>query len=118
MQALHDLSAPQPSQRSWALGNLIELYLLAPTIAGLPKRGPAWHKQAAGMARSLAEGAQEGAFEVFATRRQVQRYLDWYARLGADSAISSLPKGLLDAADAVLAALPLETPVPWQYAKG
>ena len=118
VQALHDLSAPQPSQRSWALGNLIELYLLAPTIAGLPKRGPAWHKQAAGMARSLAEGAQEGAFEVFATRRQVQRYLDWYARLGADSAISSLPKGLLDAADAVLAALPLETPVPWQYAKG
>ena len=118
VQALHDLSAPQPSQRSWALGNLIELYLLAPSIAGLPKRGPAWHKQAASMARSLAEGAQEGAFEVFATRRQVQRYLDWYARLGADSAVSTLPKGLLDAADAVLAALPLETPMAWQYAKG
>ena len=118
VQALHDLSAPQPSQRNWALGNLIELYLLAPSIAGLPKRKPAWHHQAASMARSLADGAAEGAFEVFATRRQVQRYLDWYARLGADSAVSTLPKGLLDAANAVLAALPVETPVVWQYAKG
>ena len=117
VQALHDLSAPQPSQRSWALGNLIELYLLAPSIAGLPKRKPGWHLQAAGMARSLANNAAEGAFEVFATRRQVQRYLDWYGRLGADSAVSTLPEGVLDAANAVLAALPVEAPVAWQYAK-
>ena len=118
VQALHDLGAPQASQRNWALGNLIELYVLAPSIAGLPKRKLAWHDQAASMARSLATGAEEGAFEVFATRRQVQRYLDWFARLGADSAVSTLPKGLLDGANAVLAALPVETPAAWKYAKG
>ncbi len=118
VQALHDLSGHQPSQRTWALGNLIELYLLAPMLPGLPSRREPWSALAAGLARTLVDGAAEGAFEVFSTRRQVQRYLDWYARLGADAAVSTLPKGLLDTADAVLAVLPDESPTAWNYGKG
>jgi hypothetical protein len=118
VQALHDLGGIGPNERSWALGNLIELYLLAPAISGLPRRTPGWAALAASHARLLTEGAAEGAFEVFSTRRQVQRYLDWYARLGADAGVSTLPAGLIAAADAVLKVLPAETPAAWNYAKG
>lgn len=118
VQALHDLDSLQSVERAWALGNLIELYLLAPAIKGLGGRGTGWDTLAASLARRLADGAAEGAFEVFSTRRQVQRYLDWFARLGTDPAVSTLPAGLLGAAEAVLAALPAEPPVAWNYAKG
>ena len=115
VQALHALESTQRLDRAWALGNLIELYLLAPAIGGLAKRGAGWDALAASHARLLADGAAEGAFEVFSTRRQVQRYLDWFARLGADAAVSTLPAGLLAAANAVLAALPVEPPAAWHY---
>jgi hypothetical protein len=118
VQALHDLDSAQRLERAWALGNLIELYLLAPAINGLAKRGAGWDALAASHARLLADGAAEGAFEVFSTRRQVQRYLDWFARLGADAAVSTLPAGLLTAANAVLAALPVEPPAGWHYGTG
>lgn len=123
VQALHDRNSAQPLERAWALGNLIELYLLAPAIAGLAKRSSGWDSLAAGLARELVDGADEGAFEVFSTRRQVQRYLDWFARLGPDGKDAKdpvappLPAALLAAAAKVLDVLPAETPLAWHYGK-
>ncbi len=124
VQALHDRRSGKPLDRAWALGNLIELYLLAPAIAGVAKRSVDWDMLAAGLARELVDGAEEGAFEVFSTRRQVQRYLDWFARLGPDgkdgkdAVAPPLPAGLLAAAAKVLDALPAESPQAWNYGKG
>lgn len=113
VQALHDLTLSAPMARAWALGNLIELYLLAPALAGLAPRPQTWATLAAAQARLLVDGAAEGAFEVFSTRRQVGRYLDWYARVAP-----ALPAAVLAAASAVLAVLPAETPSAWHYGKG
>jgi len=123
VQALHDLAGPQPMACAWALGNLIELYLLAPTIAGLPARAQPWAALAAAHARQLVDGAAEGAFEVFSTRRQVQRYADWYtlhvdwpaAASAAGGPQSTAWHELLAAAQAVLAVLPAQQPEAWHY---
>ena len=114
VQALHDATNGTPQARSWALGNLIELYLLAPTISGLAARQTAWAELATAPARVLVDNAAEGAFEVFSTRRQVQRYRGWYAKLAANA----LPAAVLAAADAVLAVLPTQAPAPWHYGNG
>ena len=114
VQALHDAANGTPQARSWALGNLIELYLLAPTISGLAARQTAWAELATAPARVLVDNAAEGAFEVFSTRRQVQRYRGWYAKLAANA----LPAAVLAAADAVLAVLPAQAPAPWHYGSG
>jgi hypothetical protein len=114
VQALHDAANGTPQARSWALGNLIELYLLAPTISGLAARQTAWAELATTPARLLVDNAAEGAFEVFSTRRQVQRYRGWYANLAANA----LPAAVLAAADAVLAVLPTQAPAPWHYGTG
>ena len=123
VQALQDLGSAQPMVRAWALGNLIELYLLAPTIAGLATRAQPWAALAVAHARLLVDGAAEGAFEVFSTRRQVQRYEDWYCLpvnwlAAPDTAAgrrAAVWDGLLAAAHAVLAVLPAQAPVAWHY---
>ncbi len=117
VQALHDAANGSPRVRSWALGNLIELYLLAPALsglAGLAARKVPWAELAAAQARVLVDNAAEGAFEVYSTRRQVQRYTAWYATLAA----TALPPAVLAAADAVLAVLPAQAPAAWHYGKG
>lgn len=114
VQALHDAAHGSPQTRSWALGNLIELYLLAPAIAGLAARQAPWADLAAAQARVLVDNAAEGAFEVFSTRRQVQRYGGWYATLAA----TALPSTVLAVADAVLAVLPAQAPTAWHYGTG
>ena len=114
VQALHDAASGAPQARIWALGNLIELYLLAPAVPGLAARGAAWAEMAAMQARAMIDGTAEGAFELFSTRRQVQRYLSWYAALPG----TTLPAQLLDAAAAVLAVLPAPAPSAWDYARG
>lgn len=114
VQALHDAAHGTQQARSWALGNLIELYLLAPAIAGLAARKTPWADLAATQARVMVDNAAEGAFEVFSTRRQMQRYRHWYATLAADA----LPPAVLAACDAVLAVLPAHAPAAWQYGKG
>ena len=114
VQALHDAANGSPRVRNWALGNLIELYLLAPALPGLAARKAGWAELAAAQARVLVDNAAEGAFEVFSTRRQVLRYGAWYATLAA----TALPPAMLAAADAVLAVLPAQAPVDWHYGKG
>jgi hypothetical protein len=88
VQSLRDLSGDGHAQRAWALGNLIELYMLAPVTkevlkmhAGQSLPQGHWLALALRYARDLARMARPGAFEVFSTRRQVLRYLDLYMEL-------------------------------------
>ena len=118
VQALLDLGSAQPMLRTWAQGNLIELYLLAPAIAGLGARASSWSELAVEQARLLLAGVREGAFELGSTRRQMARYRDWYAALGHGSGHPALPQAVLDVVAAVLAVLPETTMADdWDYGK-
>jgi len=86
VQSLRDLSGDNLERRAWALGNLIELYLLAPVIPAVAVSHPQmtllnWGEQAVHYAKQLVDMADPGAFEVFSTRRQILRYLDLYVEL-------------------------------------
>ncbi len=111
VQALHDLSGGLPQDRTWALGNLIELYLLAPAIVGLAPRSTPWATLAANHAQLLVDSAADDAFELGSTRRQVSRYGDWYNLLGPTLGGGALPAALLAAAQQVLAVLPADLPI-------
>ena len=99
VQSLRDLSSVDYARRAWALGNLIELYLLAPVINEVkqahqhPGPPPDWRALATHHAKELAKMARPGAFEIFSTRRQIVRYLDLYVEL--------CPSGALEAAVAI-----------------
>lgn len=88
VQSLRDLSSNDYARRAWALGNLIELYLLAPVVDEVgeqysaEKPAPNWRNKACHYAAELAKVARPGAFETFSTRRQIVRYLDLYFELG------------------------------------
>ena len=98
--------------RTWAQGNLVELYLLAPAMVGLAQHPPSWDALAAEQARPLLAGTPKGAFELSTTRRQVARYVDWYAMLGP----RALPPAVLAAAQAVLDLLPADPAAgEWDY---
>ncbi|UQD98222.1 CHAT domain-containing protein [Bradyrhizobium japonicum] len=99
VQSLRELSSLDYERRAWALGNLIELYILAPVMNEVvqaranPGPPPDWRALATQYAKDLAKMAQPGTFEVFSTRRQIVRYLDLYAEL--------CPSGALEAAVAI-----------------
>ncbi len=106
VHSLRDLPSVDYARRAWALGNLIELYLLAPAIYELkhvkkhsasPKN---WSVLASQYAKELAKMARPGAFEIFSTRRQIERYLVFYPKL------ATLPPVLRNIASEVLALLP------------
>jgi hypothetical protein len=80
--SLQDLNGQDPKKVEWALGNLIELYALtlfpelqSSNIATPPDA----RKLALGYARDLVAKAGADSFEVYSTRRQMLRYVDWYA---------------------------------------
>jgi hypothetical protein len=87
VQSLRDLSSVDYARHAWALGNLIELYLLAPAIDEVrqacrpPTPQPDWQALATQYAKELAKMTRPGAFEIFSTRRQIVRYLDLYGEL-------------------------------------
>lgn len=99
--------ADQPSRhigKLWALGNLIELYLLAPIIAEVqaPVPPPNWKADAERYARELATMARRGSFEIFSTRRQIVRYQDLYDELCESEAFEPA----VNIADAIVPLLP------------
>ena len=69
--------------RVWAEGSLVELYAL---LAAYPKAGiiSAGRAKTAALAscRAVVELASPGSFELHSTRRQMQRYLDWWCDTG------------------------------------
>jgi hypothetical protein len=95
IQSLRDLSSVDYARHAWALGNLIELYLLAPVLEEVkgPQEHvappPEWGALAARYAKELAKMVRPGTFEVFSTRRQIVRYLDFYVELCPSGTLES-----------------------------
>ena len=116
VQAQLDLQGTDSQSRVWALGNLIELYLLAPTIPGVAARGPDWPALAEAHTQRLLATCSNGAFELFSTRRQIKRYTDWYARLARPD--RPWDAQVLAAAARIVALLPAEVVTNWNYATG
>ena len=116
VQALHDLQSTDTNERIWALGNLIELYLLAPAIPGVAERPVAWVQRASDTARQLLETSADCAFEVFSTRRQISRYVGWYAQITARG--QAWRPQVLQAAKSIQDLLPAQAQGAWDYANG
>lgn len=87
VQSLRQLSSFDYSRRAEALRSLIELYLLAPVINEVkearehPGPPPDWGALATNKAKELAKMARPGGFDIFFTRRQIDRYLALYGEL-------------------------------------
>jgi hypothetical protein len=103
-------------QRAWAFGNLVELYILAPLVHDrLPEsrtRIP-FEGQAIEAALQVVSQAGPDSFHVFSTRRQVQRYVEWFVPLtgGPDGPL----KRVRPIADLVLQALPAGDEPDWKF---
>src|SRR5262249_56387612 len=98
------------ARRAWALGNLIELYLLAPVISEVVAHSleapSGWPARATQYALELTKMARPGAFEIFSTRRQIVRYLDFYVELCQPPSIEAA----VSIAEQIANLLPAEVP--------
>jgi CHAT domain len=111
-QSLADLHNEDHSARKWAIANLIELYLLAPLVDGVRDRDPVEHfaDRAQSYANELRERTGSRSFEVFSTRRQIARYLEWFNELAAATVAP-----IYGAAEAVFGLLPESEEPDWGY---
>jgi hypothetical protein len=83
--SLYDTNHERRETRSWAHANLIELFLLSllPDLKGSIASGEAT-RLAIEHADQLLSIAGWDSFEVYSTRRQMLRYLEWYNELAGD----------------------------------
>ena len=116
VQALHDARQAVPQERIWAHGTLAELYLLALAIPGIAQRARDWQALAVSEARQLVAGVAGNKFQLLSTRRQFQRYGQWYARLCVQP--PAWQGQLLAIAQAVVDELPALHDAEWDYARG
>jgi hypothetical protein len=86
--SLYDLNTGSNKTRSWAYGNLLELYLLSLLPEILPAVSPEIAPDAGGIEKlaldhqdRLIDIAGADSFEVYSTRRQMRRYLEWFEPL-------------------------------------
>lgn len=86
VQSLSDAETGDASNRAWAYGNLAELYLLAPLIDGLTAMRPNWDfaQRAVDAGQRIVALTKASSFNVFSTRRQVLRYLEWFSELASN----------------------------------
>jgi CHAT domain-containing protein/tetratricopeptide repeat protein len=79
--SIQDLSSKDATTVEWALGNLIELYVLAPvlTLHDVPTPEAA-EAMASNYARELVAKAGADSFTVYSTRNQMLRYVRWYVQ--------------------------------------
>jgi hypothetical protein len=111
-QSLADLRNEDHSSRKWAMANLIELYLLAPLVDGVRERetAGAFAAKAQKYAAELRDLTGARSFEVFSTRRQIARYLEWFNELA-----SIVLAPIYGTAEAVFALLPESEEPDWNY---
>jgi hypothetical protein len=111
-QSLTDLRNEDHSARKWAIANLIELYLLAPLVESVRDRDPVEHfaAKAQNYATELRELTGSRSFEVFSTRRQIARYLEWFNELAAATVAP-----IYGTAEAVFSLLPESEEPDWNY---
>jgi hypothetical protein len=101
--SINDLRTKEERGAWWALGNLTELFVMGPLIAGLPP--DRYQGRAVERAHELVDRAGPASFAVYSTRRQMLRYDDWYQE------IAELTP-LLDPLEAVLEMLPVSATQP------
>ncbi|HZO52249.1 MAG TPA: CHAT domain-containing protein [Bryobacteraceae bacterium] len=102
-QSINDLRDRQNVLRHWALGNLVELYLIALIMDPRP-RGVTLQKcveRAKKYAKDLVDSAGPDSFEVYSTRRQILRYDDWYWEIAEIDEIKRHVGGVIRAMPAV-----------------
>lgn len=103
--SLNDLRGKDEKYRLWALGNLVELYLMAPLVEGLqpapqaqsksprgraPLPAPTWRERAIQHSRTLIDIAGPSSWDVYCTRRQILRYALWYPEIADISGVDDL----------------------------
>jgi hypothetical protein len=74
----YDLDTGTNQTRSWAHANLLELYMLSFLVPEIDPVTLNAEKQAFRHAERLIEIAGAESFEVYSTRRQIGRYLEWF----------------------------------------
>ena len=93
-----DLHSADQEKRYWAIGNLIELYLLSSTMSdwpGKPRQQDA-EKRALEFAKQLLEIDGEESFPVYSTQRQMARYEIWYPKLAELGAVPQIATNLVN----------------------
>lgn len=111
VQSLNDARNAGQAEREWAIANLIELYVIAPMLPSLRER---WthaqlQERLKQRATELGEVAGARAFEVFSTRQQLVRYLEWFCEIAPN-----LPDDVRLLANEAIGALPLCDGMQWR----
>lgn len=87
------ISSHITTERCWAINSLVELHLLA-TLPDLS--GTSSSNEASGYIDRLMETADQKSFEVYALRRQLVRYPEWYVELNSNwSGLASIAETLV-----------------------
>lgn len=119
--SLYDLNSKRSDVRIWAHTNLIELYLLS-LIMGPGEERPdpdEAEKRALRYTDALVDIAGRDTFEVYATRRQMLRYLEWFGideeagRAGEPIGFAPLGSRAWSLADKIFNKLPEEAKDKW-----
>lgn len=95
--SLYDLHSTKREEAIWAHGNLIELYLLSllmPNV-GLPDADQAAIR-ADEHTNELLDIADHGSFEVYSTRRQIFRYVQWFAEMADLAPLTALAETIFN----------------------
>ncbi|HEX8188236.1 MAG TPA: CHAT domain-containing protein [Pyrinomonadaceae bacterium] len=110
--SLYDLNSEERDVKIWGHCNLIELYLLLLVMDPDEKRlGPGEaERRAVRHTDALVDIAGRDTFEVYSTRRQVLRYLEWFG--GPDGFSQPGPKALA-VAEHIFGRLPEEAGEKW-----
>ncbi len=76
--SLYDLRSTDRDRAVWAHGNLIELYLIHAIAPGAPPLTVNPADEARRLTDALIEIAGRDSFDVYSTRRQIFRYVQWF----------------------------------------
>jgi hypothetical protein len=108
MAHLHSIYDLKP--RIWAYGNLIELYLLSMTMKDDKDRPEPEEaeRRALQYTDALVDIAGRDSFEVYSTRRQILRYLEWFR------VISDLGNPLIKLAERIFERFPEDAEDRWK----
>lgn len=97
--SLYDLQSRKGKSTVWAYSNLMELYLLLPLI---PQPHPDWpdlheaNRRALDHADSLVEIAGRDSFDVYSTRRQTVRYVQWFGEIADMTPVQPLANQIFE----------------------
>lgn len=109
LHSIYDLHSEKRNVTIWAHGNLLELYLLSLIMEPNDDRPDAREAQRLSLehADALTDIAGRDSFEVYSTRRQIFRYIQWYTE------ISDLTP-LIGLAEQLFSKFPAEVEEKWK----